>query len=297
VLDDPVVARAGDRFVLRSASPHITIGGGIVNDPLPPHRRSRPWLRSAGSPEERLPLVVGSSLARGVDVASLPVRTGTTPERRPALLASASGMRLVGERIYAEDMLRSLADLAMAAVDEFHQRFPLEPGASLQSVRARLGVDAQVAEGVLNELQRDGRIELRGAVVMRSGWSPAVSPEAQATRAKLLEMLAAAGAEPPSVAELEQQCGPDTLALLRLLERDGLLVQVESDRFYTARALGDLVETLRAETVPGRPYTPSELRDLLGLSRKYLIPLLEYFDRSGVTDRRGGERFMAIARK
>jgi selenocysteine-specific elongation factor len=297
VLDEAVVARAGDRFVLRSASPLVTIGGGVVNDPLPPHRRSRPWPRSAASPEERLPLVIGSSLTRGVDVASLPVRIGATPEALPALLASAGGVRRVGERIYAQDTLRSLAELALAAVDEFHQRFPLEPGASLQSVRARLGVDAQVAEGVLNELQRDGRIELRGAVVMRSGWSPAVSPEAEAARAKLLEALDAAGAEPPSVGELEQQCGPDTLALLRLLERDGLLVQVESDRFYATPALGALVETLRTKTVPDRPYTPSELRDLLGLSRKFLIPLLEHFDRSGVTDRRGGERFIAIARK
>jgi selenocysteine-specific elongation factor len=297
VLDEAVVARAGDRFVLRSASPLVTIGGGVVNDPLPPHRRSRPWPRSAASPEERLPLVIGSSLTRGVDVASLPVRIGATPEALPALLASAGGVRRVGERIYAQDTLRSLAELALAAVDEFHQRFPLEPGAPLQSVRARLGVEAQVAEGILNELQRDGRIELRGAVVMRSGWSPAVSPEAEAARAKLLEALDAAGAEPPSVGELEQQCGPDTLALLRLLERDGLLVQVESDRFYAAPALGALVETLRTKTVPDRSYTPSELRDLLGLSRKFLIPLLEHFDRSGVTDRRGGERFIAIARK
>jgi selenocysteine-specific elongation factor len=297
VLDEAVVARAGDRFVLRSASPLVTIGGGVVNDPLPPHRRSRPWPRSAASPEERLPLVIGSSLTRGVDVASLPVRIGATPEALPALLASAGGVRRVGERIYAQDTLRSLAELALAAVDEFHQRFPLEPGAPLQSVRARLGVEAQVAEGILNELQRDGRIELRGAVVMRSGWSPAVSPEAEAARAKLLEALDAAGAEPPSVGELEQQCGPDTLALLRLLERDGLLVQVESERFYATPALGALVETLRTKTVPDRSYTPSELRDLLGLSRKFLIPLLEHFDRSGVTDRRGGERFIAIARK
>ncbi|HET7623074.1 MAG TPA: selenocysteine-specific translation elongation factor [Gemmatimonadaceae bacterium] len=296
VLDEPVVARAGDRFVLRSASPLITMGGGVVNDPLPPHRRSRPWLRSAVSPEERIPPVVGSSLTRGVDVASLPVRTGAMPTELPALLAAASGIRRVGERIYAEDVLRSLAELATAAVDEFHARFPLEPGASLQSVRARLGVEAQVAEGVLNELARAGLVELRGAVVMRAGWSPAISPEAEAARVKLLDTLEAAGAEPPSVAELEERCGPDTAALLRLLERDGQVVQVESERYYAAPALGALVETLRAKTVPERAYTPAELRDLLGLSRKFLIPLLEYCDRSGITDRRGGERFVASVR-
>jgi selenocysteine-specific elongation factor len=218
------------------------------------------------------------------------------PAELPALLVAASGTRRVGERIYAEDVLLSLAELAMEAVDEFHTRFPLELGASLQSVRARLGVDAQVAEGVLNELVRAGRVELRGAVVMRAGWSPAISPEAAVARAKLLEILEAAGAEPPSVAELAERCGPDTAALLRLLERDGHVVQVESERYYAAPALGALVGTLRAKTVPERAYTPAELRDLLGLSRKYLIPLLEYCDRSGITDRRGGERFVASVR-
>lgn len=296
VLDDPVVARAGDRFVLRSASPLVTIGGGIVNDPLPPHRRSRPWHRSATSPIERLPLVVGSSMARGVDVASLPVRTGALPAELPALLAGSTGLRQVGERVYAEDTLRSLAEQAMAALDEFHERFPLEPGASLQSLRAQLGVDAQVAETVLGELQRAGRLELRGAVAMRAGWSPVLSHDADATRRRILDALQAAGAEPPSVAELESECGANTRALLRLLERDREIVQVEAERYYASSALDALTQRLRAAMSPGRPYTPAELRDALGLSRKYLIPLLEYWDRTGVTDRRGGERFIAPAR-
>jgi selenocysteine-specific elongation factor len=295
VLEDPVVARAGDRFVLRSASPLLTIGGGIVNDPLPPHRRSRPWARSAASAAERLPLVLGSSLARGVDVSALSVRTGAMPGELPALVAAA-GVQRVGERIYAEETLRSLAQLALVAVQEFHERFPLEPGAPLQSVRARLGVDAQVAEAVLGELQREGRLELRGAVAMRSGWSPVISREAETVRGQLMEILESSGAEPPSVPELEQQCGGDTVALLRLLERDGQVVQVESERYYAAPALGALVGTLRAAMQPGRPYTPAELRDALRLSRKFLIPLLEYCDRSGITERRGGERFLAPPR-
>jgi selenocysteine-specific elongation factor len=296
VLEEPVVARAGDRFVLRSASPLITIGGGIINDPLPPHRRSRPWQRSAASPIERLPLVVGSSMARGVDVASLPVRTGALPGELPALLANANGLRRVGERVYAEDTLRSLAEQAVAVLDEFHERFPLEPGAPLQSLRARLGVDAQVAEAVLGELQSEGLLELRGAVAMRAGWAPVLSREAESVRRRILETLQAAGAEPPSVAELEEECGASTRALLRLLERNGEVVQVEGERYYATRALDELTGTLRAAMSPGRPYTPAELRDALGLSRKYLIPLLEHWDRSGITERRGGERFIAPER-
>jgi selenocysteine-specific elongation factor len=295
VLDEAVVARSGDRFVLRSASPLVTIGGGIVNDPLPPHRRSRPWYHAAASPGERLPLVVGASMARGVDVASLPVRTGARPGELSTLLADANGLRRVGERVYAEDTLRSLAGQAVAALEEFHEHFPLEPGVPLQSLRARLGVDAQVAEAVLGELQSEGKLELRGAVAMRAGWEPVLSRDAERMRDRILETLQAAGAEPPSVAELEAECGANTRALLRLLEREGAVVQVEGERYYATRALDALIGTLRAATTPGRPYTPAELRDALGLSRKYLIPLLEYWDRAGITERRGSERFIAPA--
>lgn len=295
VLDDPVVARAGDRFVLRSASPLLTIGGGVVNDPLPLHRRSRPWRSSAVSPVQRLPLLLESSSLHGVEVAELPVRAGATPGELPDLLSS-DGVRRVGERIFAEAALSSLAGEAMAAVEDHHERFPLEPGAPLQSVRARLGVDAQAAEAVLGDLQRAGKLELRGAVALRSGWAPILSAEAEAERRRLVETLRTAGPEPPSVGELEQRHGESTLPLLRLLERDGEVVQVESDRFYAADALSAVVARLRASMDAGRPYTPAELRDALGLSRKFLIPLLEYCDRSGVTDRRGGERFLAPPR-
>ena len=295
VLDEPVVARAGDRFVLRSASPLVTIGGGIVDDPAPPHRRSRPWPHAASSPVERLPLVLASSLVHGVNVASLPVRIGATPAELSALLASAEGVRRIGERVYAEETLASLVELVMAAVEEHHERFPLEPGASLQSVRARLGTDTAVAEAVMSELVASGRLALQGALVMRSGWSPVLSPEAVATRERVLTTLRAAGAEPPSVGELEQLCGAASVPLLRLLERSGEVVQVESDRYYAASALAGLVATLRAKMEAGRPYTPAELRDMLGLSRKFLIPLLEYCDRVGVTTRRGGERLIAAA--
>jgi selenocysteine-specific elongation factor len=295
VLDDPVVARAGDRFVLRSASPLLTIGGGVVNDPLPLHRRSRPWRRSAASPAERLPLLLESSSLHGVEVNDLPVRAGATPGELEDLLA-ADGVRRVGERIFDDAALGALAEQAMTAVEEYHQRFPLDPGAPLQSVRARLGVQAQVAEAILGDLQKAGRLELRGAVALRSGWSPILSSEAEAERERLVDALRSAGSEPPSVGELEERHGESTLALLRLLERDGEVVQVESDRFYAAAALSAIVGTLRATMHPGRPYTPAELRDALGLSRKFLIPLLEYCDRSGVTDRRGGERFLVLSR-
>jgi selenocysteine-specific elongation factor len=79
-------------------------------------------------------------------------------------------------------------------------------------------------------------------------------------------------------------------SLLNFLERQGRIVQVETDRYYDRSAADALIAKLRAALAPGRVYAPAQLKDLLGFSRKYLIPFLEYCDRIGVTERRDGGR-------
>src|SRR5205814_7104242 len=79
-------------------------------------------------------------------------------------------------------------------------------------------------------------------------------------------------------------------ALLRFLERQGRIVQVEVDRYYDRNALEQMIAQLKGKLVPGQVYVPAQLRDVLGFSRKYLIPFLEFCDCTGVTERRGDGR-------
>jgi selenocysteine-specific elongation factor len=131
-----------------------------------------------------------------------------------------------------------------------------------------------------------------GGVVRRAGWVPTLSDDHVVLKSRLVETLAFAGAEPPSVGELTALHGPSVGALLRLLERESVLVSVESDRYYAAAALDGLVARLRDVMAPGREYSPSELRDIIGLSRKFLIPFLEYCDRHRITERRSDGRVL-----
>jgi selenocysteine-specific elongation factor len=108
----------------------------------------------------------------------------------------------------------------------------------------------------------------------------------------LVEALRSAGAEPPSVGELEAQLGSDVSDLIRILDREGVVVPVEPDRYYESESLAGLVDRLRAGLLPGREYSPSELREVIGLSRKFLIPFLEYCDRRSITERRPGGRVL-----
>nr|MBA3656957.1 SelB C-terminal domain-containing protein [Gemmatimonadaceae bacterium] len=74
--------------------------------------------------------------------------------------------------------------------------------------------------------------------------------------------------------------------VLRFLHKEGRLTQVEADRYYDTGVVGELVGLLRGRMEGGRVYSPAELREVLGFSRKFLIPFLEYCDRLGVTERR-----------
>jgi selenocysteine-specific elongation factor len=102
--------------------------------------------------------------------------------------------------------------------------------------------------------------------------------------------LTLAGAEPPSVTELTEQNGAETPHILRFLERASKVTQVEPDRYYETSQLKLLITRLREAMTAGKEVGPSELREELGLSRKFLIPFLEYCDRVGYTNRSVGGR-------
>ena len=106
-------------------------------------------------------------------------------------------------------------------------------------------------------------------------------------------VLRSAGREPPSVQELTEARGDAVPGLLRLMERDGAVVRVEQTRYYDAEVLEGLTLAVRGGMQKGREYSPAELRELLGVSRKFLIPLLEYCDRRRITTRLGGGRVLA----
>ncbi len=292
VLDEPVVARAGDRFVLRSASPLATLGGGIVTDPFAPPR-ARPWEIAPRSARDRVLLMLDEAGAHGLDVGAVSVRLGVRPAEAKSLVASLeqdAAIR-VGNRIVSRAVAESLGSRLEALVAEYHAAHPLEPHASLQLIRSRLGAPAELADRIVRaRTAPSGPLELAGGGVKVRGWAPTLGESERITRETILQKLVDAGREPPNVDELTATFGMHTEGLLRHLERDGLVVQVEAGRYYTTSAVDELVSALRHGMTDGREYGPSELREFLGVSRKYLIPFLEYCDRRGFTARQAAGR-------
>jgi selenocysteine-specific elongation factor len=157
-----------------------------------------------------------------------------------------------------------------------------------------------LADAVIERLQADGTIVTDHGIVRRAGWMPHPSSAQQSELERLTAVIRAAGREPPSASELAASAVGQTesgvLTLLRLLDRRGVVRQVEANRFYSPDALRTMADALRAGMQPGQEYGPAELRGFVGVSRKYLIPLLEYFDRTGVTERRGQGRVVRLER-
>lgn len=295
-LDEPVAARAGDRFVLRSASPVVTIGGGAIDDPQPPHRRARPWVLPAASAAERLERILAASGTRGVLVSTLAVRLGASPSDVAGIIAQSDApRRRVGDRLYGLGAIDEIRRRLGALVTDAHAATPLEPGVSLQSVRARLAVDPSVADSVLHDAVGAQELELCGGLVLRHGWTPRLSEAQVGCRSAILAALRAAGREPPSVSEMQQLFGPDTSALLRNLERSADVVQVEPDRYYAREVVDEMVSDLRKGMTPGAEYGPADIKEILESSRKYLIPFLEFCDRQGVTERHPRGRVLSVS--
>jgi selenocysteine-specific elongation factor len=114
---------------------------------------------------------------------------------------------------------------------------------------------------------------------------------------ELLAAIAVAGHEPPSVVELQTRFGPQTLSLLRHLERQKRVVHVEDSRYYAPDAVRELLRRLEGGMAGKGELAPTDLREVLGFSRKYLIPFLEYCDRQGYTSRQGSGRIWRGAPK
>ncbi len=289
ILDEPIAVRGGDRFVLRSASPLATIGGGVVTDSHAP-RRARPMASVGLGDAERLALVTRESGTHGLPHADIPIRIGVPPQRLSELTARVSRIVRLGARWYDAGVLDEARARLLRQVETYLGQHPLAPGAPRSEILSRLRLDQALFDELVTDLARAGRLQASGAELSPPGWAPALSQKQEQSTAELLAALEAAGVEPPSVAELEARFGKGTHQLLRHLERGGQAVQVEDTRFYAAPAVRSLLERMAAVMGQGQELAPTELREVLGVSRKFLIPFLEFCDKRGYTIRQGNGR-------
>ena len=287
-LESPAIARAGDRFVLRSYSPVVTIGGGTVVDPIPPRRGTWSPDLARPEPEQRLRAV----LARrplGVSERDLPLLAAGSPAAVRSMVMSWSEYRAVQGHFVSESAIVEAAACATTALARFHAAHPAERGMPLGELRQSLRSPGWLTDTVLGGLASNDEIILEDGIARAPGFKPRLEGgEAQVER--VIARLEQAQLTPPSNEELARELElPEVSAALRLAAQSGRVEAVERDRYFARTALERFTRELR-EIGGAGPITPAHVRDRLGLTRKYVIPLLEWADRKGITVRIGDGR-------
>lgn len=290
-LEGTSFVRPGDRIILRDHSDRHLLGCLTVLNPEPIRTLSedayREWLR------RRHPVTVRSLLESSLSLHGamrLPELAEGTPyaESEYEEAASADGLRRVGEDwIVDEEWWSGTADRIRDRVRGHHEQQPLSEGLPVAEVRSELPeealLDVMVEEELLEGLKRDGD------VLRAEDFEPEMSAEQRAEAEDLREELRDAGLEAPDRDELESSHSPK---LVRYLVRSGRIVELDEERLLDREVFEELrgsVESYLAEHERARL---SDLRDHLDSSRKYVIPLMEYLDRDGLTVRDGDHRYL-----
>lgn len=288
LLEAPLVCRGGDRFVIRSYSPVSTIGGGTVLDPDPPNRRIWPEGLEAADHGARLTALLARRPG-GIALASLPILLGVTPAEGASIIAEDKAWEVVGDRLVSRRRIEDLGAAALGAVRQFHDEHPAEQGMPLETLRSGLKTLPQVMSAVLKKLVVAGNVSIENGFARISGYEPAVTGGMEAIE-RVVTAVESGGLRAPRTAELEQLLSMSAAGeALRIAARNGRVIQVD-DTWFVGREAGERFLGQLRELGQSGPITVALLRDRLGLTRKYLIPLLEWADRTGVTRRVGEAR-------
>ena len=307
-LQDDILVLEGDRFIVRQFSPVVTIGGGMVLDPL----ARRPMLRDTGrvayletlergSREDILGALVERALL-GLGYEEIVSRTAWMDDeiREVAKKLAAAGrakavstepLVLVAERLFAEVRSRILEK-----VEKFQKENPLLPGILREDLRTSLGkrVRAETFRAALEELIAQKKLDTPGELVKKAGSEITLQPEEVKAKDQIEAAFSAAGLEVPSVKEVLAKLAIEARRaerLLQILLREKKLVRVSPDLTFHRQALGELKEKLWTyKKSKGERISVPAFKELTGITRKYAIPLLEYLDRERVTRRAGDER-------
>ena len=304
-LESPLAAERGDRIVLRQYSPMRTLGGAVVLDATPDkHKRYRAdvlaalALRDAGGAHDVLREEVRRAGVLGATAAELrAARCVADAALLPALAdLTAHGMLAQrGETYYDVAMLGPAAERVVRLASEYQHANPLAWGIGRAELQERLGHRGSKARfGELLELlaQQEAPIHLRPDAVRAGAAEHELPPADVAALEQIEALLREGGTAPPTPSELQSavSAGPRFAALVRMLEERGAVVRAGDTLLFHAGAIAAVEAQLRAHWAQHERLSMADFKDLTGLSRKFAVPLLEYFDRKGITQRFGDDR-------
>ena len=299
-LESPVVAVSGDRFVIRRYSPALTIGGGMIIDAHLPKLRHNTRLEllktlAEGTLAERVELMAKLEGLHGLTIREVQARTGIRIETLSKELKNLPHLADAGDRRWIH--LDTIADFRRRSMEFLDGYFKdnrmainVPKGEFVQQLLPH-GSDPAIINFLLQDLAREKIIALEGDVIDIPGRSKTLGG-AEGELARMIETrFADAGLQPPPVSELINTIAQKAKVIegvVGFLVKQGKLVRLADGVYVHEKNLESARQRIAARR--GDTIDVGQFKEFFGLSRKIAIPLLEYFDRAGVTKRVGDSR-------
>ena len=307
-IDSPLALIKDDRFVIRSYSPIRTIGGGHILNPIPQkHKRFKSEIIKGlkglmdQSPESIISYHVDESGYQGVVFSNLRIMTGLHEKQLQNIMQDLMSKRTViltdrENRIYihknSSDRLKKETSIYL---DSYHRGNPLKTGMPKEELRSKIpGLQgSKLFNLTLNQMIKDKEIVSEENTVRLTSHTVSLGIDQADIRGRILDVYRKNGLTPPYFKELSKTINVESSRakdVLMFLMDEGMIVKVKEDLYFHAKAVEDLQQRLVDYLVSHKEMSTPQFKEMTGVSRKYLIPLIEYFDAQNVTIRIGDIR-------
>lgn len=305
--DKPMTGVYGDRIVLRSFSPLRTIAGGSIINPL--GRK----VKRFSDDVKRLEALIDAELEdliltqlelagnEGLTFQQLSILTNTASKPLEKVLQSMGGQQKIflfdkDSRSYiAGSQYDALAEGLIKYLAEFHKKDPMKPGVSRGEIASTFGkvLPQKLFHALLERLIKKDEIIVAQEILHLPGHKVSLASDQQKLRDTLLEVYEKGGLTPPNLKDVLKPLNlvfKEAAPVYKLLMDEGVLVKIKEDMYFASTAVEDLRQTLEGYFAENEELGPQDFKELVGLSRKFSIPLLEYMDKERFTMRVGDKR-------
>ncbi|MBW2173577.1 MAG: selenocysteine-specific translation elongation factor [Deltaproteobacteria bacterium] len=307
-LDTPVVVVKDDRFVIRSYSPVRTIGGGQILNPIPPkHKRFRDQVLDGlkrlveSPPAEIIACHLESAGLLGIRFSDLRLMTNLSDKELENHLQQLLSRRDIIQvdkehRIFIHgNTFEELRQKAVKTLEGYHKENPLKVGMAKQELMTRLApsLSNKLFSLLIQDLSKSDTVVQEKEVVRLSSHSVALGADEQDVSREIEQAYLESGLEPPyfrdMTSSLRQNSAHAKEILMHML-KEGTLVKVKEDLYFHRGVIEDLKQKLASFLKAKEEITTPQFKEMTGVSRKYTIPLIEFFDATKVTIRVGDIR-------
>lgn len=300
-LEQPMVAARGDKFIIRSFSPVITIGGGEVMEVLIEEKwkivKEKLQNLYESPKSDQLIHLVQEEGAKPITPEKLQYRIGISKEQINAIVEEKEELFWLthkqGKWLLTQNQWKELKNSIHNFLKKYHTKNPLNAGAQKEEIRQHLNCENSILEALLQSMLDDKSISQKGELFLNPNFSITLSSEDDSLQNSILNQLDQEGFTSSTLAQLSLKTGNSKEKLMQVLnvaEQQGKLLRIDGKLMFTQKNFIILREKVNQFFSNHPEMSVSEFKELAHTSRKYAVPLLEYFDKKKITYREGNIR-------